>query len=266
MAGGPKQKDIVGIKREVLTAAPRPSCDIDREKLNGLKCGAPRRLLHTDLFLSDVKKDSFAARLKRQSKSLFAILLAFASFSVSNCHLDKDYFQVFRFEPLHKLGLRMSKLQKERACELLRDSDRESTSMRNKSNEPQKYNRVQRSILHVLNLFLETFEKECDGYWPRVRHRKDVSGGALKRLFNETGVAGMLDAKEFDTFDMLLPFVSAIIDECCGKEAEALVTLVFTLYVHLDSLIHKRNLRSGWTEADCSELDRNKNIQELSSI
>lgn len=54
---------MVGVKREVLTADLQHSSDIDKRKLNGLRCEPPRRLSLVDLLSAVLKKRSFSAKL-----------------------------------------------------------------------------------------------------------------------------------------------------------------------------------------------------------
>lgn len=58
----------------------------------------------------------------------------------------------------------------------------------------------------------------------------------------------MLEARDFDSIDMVSTFLEAIVDIGCGTEEEELLTKCFTLYVDLVEFLFSRSPRHGWNE------------------
>lgn len=65
----------------------------------------------------------------------------------------------------------------------------------------------------------------------------------------------MLEAKDYDSVDMVSPFLGSIIDYCCGTAYHAPVTKAFTMYVDMVAFITRRFRTPGWTEDELTELD-----------
>lgn len=250
----PEAEDSLSVKRGNQTESPCFRCLVRKGNLADGLCGETRTLAHTKQLLTGLERgiDSVMEDLKQFSMlSIPPVLSAFPMIGVHPC---VDIYDIFRFEPMHNLSLGVSKMLKDCATIMLRDENRTSPAMITSSGAPRTFKHIRRSVLHALNDFLCDVEKRSPGYGIHCDYSKGECGGRLNGFFTETGIVGMLEAKEYDSVDMVSPFLGAIIDACCGLTDTADVTQSYTDYADLVDFIYRRNDCPGWTEEELSNL------------
>lgn len=81
-------------------------------------------------------------------------------------------------------------------------------------------------------------------------------GGKLTALFTDTGISGMLEAKDYENVDLVWSFFGEVVDVCCSNTKDALIIDFFTQYVNVVQTIRKQNCRPGWTKNKLLDLQQ----------
>lgn len=166
-----------------------------KRKVQYIKVWGSTRIIGYWSIYSLRKNNHFSPRLEMQLKFLLGVWPLFVLFPFSECRNMLNCNQNFWFKHLRNLSPGVSRLLKKCDFELLKDSELVFTFIRNKTDELQKYNRIWRTVLNTLNIFLENLEKESAIFSLRVAYKTrhlEVSQSGLK----ETVIAGMLGAAE----------------------------------------------------------------------
>ena len=69
----------------------------------------------------------------------------------------------------------------------------------------------------------------------------------LNGVFEEDGIVGMLEARDFRNIDQVSPFIGAILDRLCGETMSAPCTTVFTLFVDMVQFVTRARDKHAWT-------------------
>lgn len=67
----------------------------------------------------------------------------------------------------------------------------------------------------------------------RVKFSTTFVGKTYNGLFKETSIKEMSEAKDLYTTDCISLFIEAIVDRCCGEEADGPVTDAFPRYFEI---------------------------------
>lgn len=80
----------------------------------------------------------------------------------------------------------------------------------------------------------------------------------LNRLFTGTGLSGMLEGKDYLTFDMVFSFIACFIERATGLFEQAPMTSLHTMYS--DLVISLTIYKSGETTEDVRIGERRRHI------
>lgn len=250
----PEAEDLLAVKRGTQCESPCHVCLVRKENLP-FSCTATARSVHeTEIMLSKLKQQTPGIDEEFQRKSMLSIPPLLSTFPMMSIHSSVDLYTLFRFEPMHNLSLGISKLLKECCVLMLKDSERTSPAMCTMTGVPRPFNFIRKEVLHTLNKLLACIQRSSSGYGLQVDFSKGETSGRLSGFFTEDGVIGMLQAKHFDTVDMVAPFLGAIVDMCCGSEEKTPVTKTYVAYTDLSDFIFRRRLHPSWDEEELGTL------------
>lgn len=72
----------------------------------------------------------------------------------------------------------------------------------------------------------------------------------------------MLEVSEYDTVNIVFPFIGALVDECCGLLRTAKTLKVFIYYVDMGNLLYRNDLIPGRTEEGLQQLHEISNCSK----
>lgn len=250
----PEAEDLLAVKRGTQCQSPCHVCLVRKEDLPFSCVGTGRSLKDTSIMVSRLNVRSPGIEEEFQSKSMLSIPPILSQFPCMSLHPSVDIYTLFRYEPMHNLSLGISKLLKECCVYMLKDTERSSPAMCTMAGLPRSFNTIRKEILHCLNKLLRNVQRSSSGYGLHVDFSKGETAGRLSGFFTETGVVGMLEAQNFDTLDMVAPFLGAVVDTCCGTEEKAPVTNTYVAYSELLDFIYRRRTYPSWNEAELGVL------------
>lgn len=111
---------------------------------------------------------------------------------------------------------------------MLQDSLRQTTSMVTVGERNRTFKPKRKYVLHVFNICVVDVERSSPRSGLHDDFSKGVSVDHPSGVFVDTGITGMLEARGFNSIDMISPFLEAIVDICCGTGEEAPMTKWFT--------------------------------------
>ena len=251
----PECEDMLSVKRNGNTISPCHRCIITKSQLP-FNTNEPERSLSDSMELIGRLKNDEEGELFDELKglSMLPIPPVFYEFPMVGLTPAVDIYAIFTFEPLHALSLGISRMLKECASRMLSDSSRFSSSLLTGNGDKRPFNTIRRTVLRAMNCFLSDVDRSSPGFNLRVDFSRRCSGGTLSGLFTETGLVGMLEGADFNSVDMVSPFLGSIIDRCCDNILIAPVTTVFTKYVELVNFIGRVDCTPGWTQSDLHKL------------
>lgn len=107
-------------------------------------------------------------------------------------HSSVDLYRIFRCDPMHLLSLGVSRLLNECTSTMLRDENTCTAAMTITAGASRTFQRVRKSILHQVNIFLRDVEQNSVGHGLHVDFSKGECGYRPSRLFTGTGITGMI--------------------------------------------------------------------------
>lgn len=176
-----------------------------------------------------------------------------ASFKFLGLHKLVDVYSTSIFESMHNLS-GVSCVAKKCLWNTLRDDSRKTFSIKAASGSSQTFEAVKRSVLSSLNKFLFDSQKLLV-YGVQLNFQKLVPTSQLNELFTETDLAGMLQAFDCDTIETVLPFIGAMVDECCNFLTTAEIMKVFAKCVDSINLTFQRHQDPRWARKEISLLE-----------
>lgn len=87
------------------------------------------------------------------------------------------------------------------------------------------------------------------------------AGGRISGFFMEEDIMGMLEAAEYDSIDIVSPFIGAAIDALCGEEGDTLITVSFSRFLELTKLMYRRGMERTWNQGQF--IDFSENIMQI---
>lgn len=111
----------------------------------------------------------------------------------------------------------------------------------------------EKTLFDAYNMFLEEVKCTSINYDLHVYFSKGGWTEKLNSIFNETVVMGMLETKDYDKIDMVLPFMRVIVVRLCDPDHLPIV-LSYARYVEVIHAVHRYGRRSGWTREEVEEL------------
>lgn len=152
---------------------------------------------------------------------------------------------------MHYLYVGISKQLRVVKFDRLSFSASKSSTIKNASGECQAFLSKLRKVLYMANNILRYVQDES-GIRAAFSTMTDVL--SYNGLFKETGLVGMLNARDFKTVDLDSPFLSATIDHLCGKQDAALVTNVVVEYGDITVYVYCRKGSVGPSGDDLEKL------------
>ena len=168
---------------------------------------------------------------------------------------DLDVFQIHSFESLHNFYLGISKLLKVACSDRLRDETLQTFVLRLKNGQARTFGSVRSLILSGVNHILRGIQEDSPMPNLRVDYSVSTKSWRYNGIFLEDGLVGLLQAKDFQSLDMVFPIVGGFIDRCCGEVSDCPNTRVFTKYSDVLNFVFRRRLKLGWVEEELEELD-----------
>lgn len=245
----PEAEDMTGIKRGGSTSFPCHRCMVPKESMNKKNTNFPKRNIKTAMQLMNEIRDGVPNVVdKFNNLSMHPLVPVLSDFPFSGIDPCVDTYAIFTVGPMHTCWLGISKTLKECATVRLEDRTLSSNAIKSSSGAPRMFFSIRRTILRILNSFLSNVEHISVGYDLHVDFSKHSCSGTISGLFTDSGIAGMLEASDLKSVDMVSPFLGAIIDRCCGEVEGAPITKVFTQFKDLMDEVYQRNKVPGWSE------------------
>ena len=251
----PEAEDLLGLKRGNQTPSPCYQCLVRKESMAESSFAKSRSLMHTRRLIERLGTSENRETLEELATlSMHPILPVFADFPFVGIHESVDIYSIFDYDPMHVLSLGISRLLKECLWELLDDSNRKTSALRTSNGSKKTYKAAKRFVLQSMNHFLLETIESSPGFQMRVNLNKEKGIGRLNGLFLENGLAGLLQASDFDRIDKVSPFLGAMADSFCGNSRKAEITKVYTRYVDLLHFATRNHFVPGWSASDIATL------------
>lgn len=257
----PETEDLLSLKRGSATQSPCHRCMVQKHDLADMRCGTPRSLCEAMQLLDGSQNVSEKDEVLAQ-RSMLPIPPILHTFPHIGLHPCVDIYRVFRCEPMHVFSLGLSPLLKECMCSMLKDENRVTKAMMTTSGGFKSFRAVRKPILREANLFLSSAQSSSPGYGLRTDFSKGDRVDKLDGFFTETGLIGMIEARDHDCIDMVMPFIAGMVDRCCDL-TEAPVTSAFVNFVDLHQTLFQYNEHRGWSRKQLLSLSIDiKNFQK----
>lgn len=159
-----------------------------------------------------------------------------------------DIFAVFKLEPRHVFSLGISELFKECLLNYLCDFPCTSQCMCSTFRQPKTYNVFWRRILELIHNSLRDAELQSPGKGLKIDLSKWECARTLRDLYPEKKVTRMIKAKDWDSLEMVAPFLASIIYSCGGNSSSAPATVVLSSISNLVNFSYRRRMKPSWTD------------------
>lgn len=193
-------------------------CEVQSADLAG-SFDAPKRcwkIIEADLpstaHMNGVTKDHMELLAK---KAVVPVVPIPVTFHFVGIHPSVVVYPNFRIEPLHNLSLGVDQFLKEYIWNMLSDLRRETRVSKKRSGSNKTFKSLTVIILSELIMFLMDFQKELVGTGLRKVFKKPGQPNRFTGLFTNTSLTSMLERADFNSVDMVFPFLGAIEDKCC---------------------------------------------------
>lgn len=107
-------------------------------------------------------------------------------------HPSVDIYEIFVFEPMHKLSLGISELLKKWLVSYLKDDKKVSKSINTISGEGRIISLVKKPVISPLNAFIRVVQCSSPGFGLNLDVSKGLTAGLLSGLFTDDGILGIL--------------------------------------------------------------------------
>lgn len=90
--------------------------------------------------------------------------------------------------------------------------------------------------------------------WTSILPENPTAIYRLSELSTESGLTGMLQAKDFESIDKISPLLGALFDSYCAQSSGADITRTFKKYLNLIRASRKVNVPKWWAKRDLQML------------
>lgn len=139
------------------------------------------------------------------------------SWTMATVHPTLDVYRIFRGEPIHDVSHGIALLIEDCLVNMLRDEHQTTSALETWKAETGTFESVPKTVLLACSEFIRDVEHLFVRNWLHVDFAKGNSLDMLSEFFNETGIVGILEAKDYDKIDLVSPFIGAIIDQLCRR-------------------------------------------------
>ena len=173
-----------------------------------------------------------------------------------------DVYAIARFDIMHAGPLGIFKTLAETVHSRCRSDRHISSAVPNANGVSQVYSKITNQILNGCNKYIEDIDELAPAVGFSVKFNRGKKKDKVDGFFTETGVASMLQAKDYRMAQQIMPFVGALIDRYCGDgrgedECAPVITTSFVLYNEMDNAIRRKDMEEvGFTEDSVQEMER----------
>lgn len=185
--------------------------------------------------------------------SLMPLLPFFVDFLFAVIHTNVDANSLIRPYPIYNLSSEISKMLKTWSQNMSSDETRKLSIFQSICSLSKVFKVSKIAVLSVLKRFFTESEQRFVWSALRTHIKRRGKNGPLNGLFNETGSTGMLAAFDHKIIDKMLLFLSALVEECCGRNGTTKLLRVFTMYVVMLDLMYRNYLYPGWLYKELEE-------------
>ena len=269
----PETKDLSGVLHGLRTKATCHRCLVPSENLNGIETAAERQIGDMQSLLekaSYLKKeaqfafdqnDRVAAKNMRESAvsilkqvSLSGTEPVLRNFPFMGLVPTLNYYRMYTFETMHNFHLGISKLLKNAYVERLKDEELTSNRITAASGKPRSFPSIRSIVLSGANEIMRRIRNESHARHLDVDFSVPSKSWRYNGFFNESGIVGMLEARQYKAVDMVFPIVAAYIDRVCGETSNCPTTKTATKYCDIVLDTFRRSRRQGWTSSELHRL------------
>ena len=130
-----------------------------------------------------------------------------------------DMFKCIRFEVMHNIHLGLTRTLLECMSERLKSKKlRSSEFIVKKSGKKKRFFTIRTTVLRALNVSLELMDRQSPWIDFKVCFTSQKKTKALNGLFQEKGLASMLEARDYSRVLQVMPFLGATVDRMCGEK------------------------------------------------
>lgn len=149
---------------------------------------------------------------------MHAILPVLSTCPFVDTHPCVDTYSIFCIESIHGLLLGVGKLRKNCLFNLFGDPGKTSAVMLAMHFQMNLHLEIRKIVLCSMNVFLEKKTKQnFSGPHLPLEFFKDDSGSFVSVKYSENGLAGLLQASDFDSADQISPLLGTVVDTMCGN-------------------------------------------------
>ena len=143
-----------------------------------------------------------------------------------------DLFKCLRFEQMHNIHLGLTRTLLECMSDRLKSKKlRSSEFIVKKTGNKKKFKTIRTSVLRALNTSLELMDRQSPWIDFKVCFTSQKKTTPLNGLFQDKGLASMLEARDYSRVLQVMPFLGATVDRMCGEKGTT--TRLFVQYVEL---------------------------------
>ena len=179
-----------------------------------------------------------------------------------------DMYSIVRFDMLHCGPLGLLKHIVNAVWERSKSQDLRTAFHLDGSKKPKTFSSVSGSILRACNEYLQDVDRNSPAVGFSVNFTRGKKDTELDGLFTDSGIASMLQGKDYRMVQEILPFIGVLIDRYYGKgyaEGESVpihqpayhgLTTAFVLYQKMDQAMRRKDMEDvGFTREGIVELE-----------
>ena len=150
-----------------------------------------------------------------------------------------DLFRCLRYEVMHNIHLGMTRTllvcmsERLRSKELISSEFAYAKAPRN----DKKFSAIRTTVLRSLNNAMELMDRQSPTIDFKVSFRSQKKNTTLNGLFQDTGLASMLEANDYARVLQVMPFLAATCDRMCGEPGT--ITRLFVEYVEIVFVLNR---------------------------
>ena len=143
-----------------------------------------------------------------------------------------DMFKCLRFESMHNIHLGLTRTLLECMSERLKSKQLRSPEfIVKKTGQMKMFKTIRTTVLRALNVSLELMDRQSPWIDFKVCFTSQKKTTALNGLFQDKGLASMLEARDYSRVLQVMPFLGATVDRMCGEKGTT--TRICVQYVEL---------------------------------
>ena len=168
-----------------------------------------------------------------------------------------DLFRCLRYELMHNIHLGLTKTMLGCMSERLRSTTMVSTEFKTAKapHNFKKFATVRTTVLTSLNNSMELMDRQSPFIDFKICFKSNKRNVPLNGLFQDKGLASMLEANDYKRVLQIMPFLGATCDRMCGEPGT--ITKMFVEYVELVFVLTRNKVPSiAFSDKDLRDIKR----------